>query len=324
MVLWQSEIAPDGEPIWSDDLRIPPHEVEMLQRVAESIGLEESMTTGEKMARIKIWFQEEFNYTLYLSMRQPMHPISEGTAIGRFLETTRSGHCEYFATSAALILRAVNVPTRYTTGYAIIERDVRRNEYIVRGIHGHAWCRVWVSEEQRWIDFDPTPSDWLALEQLSKISWLQRFYDVIKRWREDVFIWRSDPENRKMLFIIIAIPGIVGGFWIAWRLWRSRHKNSTSALKSSRGSGLPSALLLLESAATRRLGPRPDGMPYAQWILPLADDLEGSADALHEAVLLHQQLRFDPEFQDEAAAQRLEAITRDLRRATRAAGKRKR
>jgi len=323
-ILWQAEIEPDGEPIWHDDLRIPPLEVEMLQRVAESIGLEASMTTGEKMARIKIWFQEEFGYSLYLSMRQPTHSISEGTAIGRFLETTRKGHCEYFATSTALLLRTVNVPTRYTTGYAVVERDARRNEYTIRGIHSHAWCRVWVSEEERWIDFDPTPSDWLALEQLSKIPWSQRFYDVIKRWREDVFIWRSDPENRKMLFMIIAVPGIVGGFWIVWRLWRSRHKNSRSALKSSRGSGLPSALLSLESAATRRLGPRPDGMPYAQWISPLADDLEDSADALQEAIQLHQQLRFDPQFQDEAAAQHLESITRDLRRATRAAGKRKR
>lgn len=314
MVLWQADRDPDGEPLWTDDLRIPPLENQMIRRVSASIGLEEGMTTGEKMARIKNWFQRDFNYTLYLSMRLPTHPISEGTAIGRFLETSREGHCEYFATSAALLLRSVNVPTRYTTGYAVVEKDQRRNEWIIRGIHGHAWCRVWVAEEQRWVDFDPTPSDWQALEQLSKISWSQRFFDALKRLREDIFIWRSDPENRELLFTIIAIPGVIGGFWIVWRLWRSRHRSARSAWRQSRGSGLPSALLKLEAAATRRLGPRPDGTPFGRWLSPLAEQCGDAADALHEAIRLHQKLRFDPGFHDEDASRRLEDITRILRK----------
>lgn len=322
VILWQADNQTDGEPIWRDDLRIPPFEAEMIRRVAESIGLEEDMTTREKLGRIQAWFQAEFSYSLYLSMHPPTHSMSEGTAIGHFLDTTRTGHCEYFATSAILLLRAANVPARYTTGYAVIERDVRRNEYVIRGTHSHAWCRVWLAEEERWIDFDPTPTDWLALEALGKITWSQRFYDSVKRLREDLFIWRSDPENRQLLLMIIAVPGFLGGFWIAWKLWKSRHHSGTSALRGSRGSGQPSALLMLESAATRRLGPRPDGLPFALWLSPLATELNGSSDLLHEAIRIHQQLRFDPGFNDEDAAKRLESITRELRRNVRAASKR--
>jgi len=313
-VLWQADQDPDGEPLWDDDLRIPQREAEMIRRVADSLELEEGMSTGEKMAKIKYWFQEEFTYSLYLSMGMPNHPISEGTSIGRFLETSRHGHCEYFATSAVLLLRAANVPARYTTGYAIVERDARRNEFVIRGIHGHAWCRVWVAEEGRWIDFDPTPGDWQALEQITKISLAQRLFDAVKRLREDIFIWRSDPKNRELLLLIISVPGAIGGFWIVWKLWRSRQHGGPSALRQSRGSGRPSALLLLESTAARRIGPRPEGMPYARWLLKLAEASAAPLDTLREAVALHQQLRFDPGFRDEKAARRLEVITRDLRR----------
>lgn len=322
VVLWQASEDPDGDPIWDDDLRLPPNETRMIQRVISEVGLQEDMTTGEKMARIKNWFQAEFGYSLYLSMQLPMHSVHRGTAIGHFLETTRKGHCEYFATSAALILRAANVPARYTTGYAVIERDARRDEYVIRGTHSHAWCRVWMADEERWIDFDPTPTDWFALEALTKISLGQRIQDLIKRLREDVFIWRSNPENRELLLIIIAVPSILGGIWIVFRLWRSRHKSDNTALRESRGTGRPSALLLLESAATRRLGPRPDGMPYARWLSPLADELNDSSQDLHEAIQIHQQLRFDPGFIDEDAAKRLESITRDLRRTVRTTKKR--
>lgn len=313
-VLWQAGVDPDGEPIPTDDLRVPPLETAMIRRVAESIGLEEEMTTLEKTTLLRQWFQDNFRYSLYLSMRMPNHPISEGTAIGRFLERSREGHCEYFATSAALLLRSVNVPTRYTTGYAVVEKDIRRNEYVIRGIHGHAWCRIWVTEENRWVDFDPTPSDWQAMEQLSKITIAQRFFDGLKRIREDIFIWRSNPENRELLITIIIIPGVIGGFWIGWRLWRSRHKNNTSAVRKSQGSGLPSALLNLESAAIRRLGPRPEGMPFARWLSQLANDSDDSATALNEAILLHQQLRFDPEFHDDEATIRMQTISREIRK----------
>jgi len=319
-VLWQSGQVGDGEPIWSDDLRVPPLEAEMIERISKEIGIQQSMTSGEKMARIKNWFQQEFGYSLYLSMRRPMHSISDGTAIGHFMETTRRGHCEYFATSAVMLLRAANVPARYTTGYAVLERDVRRNEYVIRGIHGHAWCRVWVAEEQRWVDFDPTPGDWSALEALGKVSWIQQFYDFIKRLREDIFIWRANPENRDLLFMIIAVPSAIGGFWIFWRLWKSRHKAANPAVHEAHGSGRPSALFLLESAATRRLGPRPNGMPYARWLSPLADELDEAA-TLREAIELHQKHRFDPDFRNDAATHRLETITRALRQVVRAAGK---
>ena len=33
---------------------------------------------------------------------------------------------------------------------------------VIRGTHGHAWCRVWDQDAGLWLDFDPTPPDWTA------------------------------------------------------------------------------------------------------------------------------------------------------------------
>lgn len=314
LVLWETGRSPDGEPVPRDDLRVPPLEEEMLVRVAESIGLHPAMTTREKMGRIQAWFQRDFRYSLYLSMRQPTHSIREGTAIGRFLESTRTGHCEYFATAAALLLRTVAVPTRYTTGYALVERDDRRGEFIIRGIHSHAWCRVWLNEESRWVDYDPTPPDWQALEAISNITWTQRAVDALQRWREDVFIWRSDPENRELLLMLIIGPGILGGLWIGWRLWKSRHMSADSPTARHAAAGRPSPLFSLEPLARRHLGPRPDAMPFAEWFGGLDREFHRDADPIAEAIHIHQQLRFDPDGVPEQAIERLDQLTHDLRK----------
>ncbi|MCH1922190.1 transglutaminase-like domain-containing protein, partial [Shewanella sp. A3A] len=87
-----------------------------------------------------------------------------GTLIGKFLTDTRAGHCEFFATSAALMLRDVGVPTRYVTGFVAAEIDPKTKQALLRGTHAHAWCRAWDAELERWVDVDVTPPDWLGQE----------------------------------------------------------------------------------------------------------------------------------------------------------------
>jgi transglutaminase-like putative cysteine protease len=315
VVLWQGGAEADAPPDDVFDIQVPRFEKEMLRRVVDAIGLEQAATTREKLALLQGWFTREFRYTLYLATDAPPQSLSEGTAIGRFLESTRRGHCEYFATSAALLLREAGVAARYNTGFAVLERDARRNEYVIRGVHGHAWCRVWIPEEQRWIDFDPTPADWLSLESQDGMGLGQRFADALKRMREDLFIWRSDPANRMLLLWIIAAPALIGGVWVGMRLWKSRHRTGVPARRLAGATGMPSALFELESAAVRHLGPRPPGMPFGEWLLTLSRSMHGAADVLHEAVALHQRLRFDPACPQDGVHDRVKSLARELRKA---------
>ena len=91
-----------------------------------------------------------FRYTLYLSGARPGR-----TALEEFLLTTRAGHCEYFATATALLLREAGVPARYAVGYAVHEWSRVEGRWIVRARDAHAWALAWV--DGAWVEVDTTP-----------------------------------------------------------------------------------------------------------------------------------------------------------------------
>ncbi len=65
-------------------------------------------------------------------------------------------------------------------------------------------------------------------------------------------------------------------------------------------------LLELERWLVKKIGPRPPGMPYSQWVKkidPLVD-----AQLLTEAISLHNQLRYDPAEPTAEAENRLREI----------------
>lgn len=66
----------------------------------------------------------------------------------------RRGHCQYFATAAAILLRRLGHPTRCITGYASNERD--EDGFLFRGWHAHAWLEV-RDRAGRWHRIDATP-----------------------------------------------------------------------------------------------------------------------------------------------------------------------
>jgi hypothetical protein len=73
-----------------------------------------------------------------------------------FLLNTRTGHCEYFASACALMLQAVNIPTRLVTGYSGCEINAVSRRYEVRQSHAHAWVEAYINH--RWETVEPTPA----------------------------------------------------------------------------------------------------------------------------------------------------------------------
>jgi len=66
----------------------------------------------------------------------------------------RRGYCEYYATTMALLLRELGVPTRLAKGFLPGDRDPSGHE-IVRSANAHAWVEVYFPG-YGWVDFDPT------------------------------------------------------------------------------------------------------------------------------------------------------------------------
>ena len=83
-------------------------------------------------------------------------PTNEDFAI-YFLQSSREGFCVHFATTAALMLRALDIPSRFVTGFAATVRPHEVNSTVIlTDRHAHAWVEVYFYDFG-WKPFDATP-----------------------------------------------------------------------------------------------------------------------------------------------------------------------
>jgi hypothetical protein len=313
MVFWRGGNNPETPPVPKEDLRIPLAERDTILAVTDSLGIRADMPLSARLARIRTFFHHEFRYTRRLTIRNPSYRVDDTTAISKFLNDSRAGHCEYFATAAVLMLREAGIPARYATGYMLIERDPKRGGFVIRGTHGHAWCRVWDADAGLWLDFDPTPPDWTS-SVTTPPTLRQRLGDELKRLREDFFLWRNHPDHRLAISGTMMGVGVLLSVFIAHRLWRSRRRlESRSRVPGYEGPLVRTPLHQLEIRARRHLGERPPGMPFARWLERLRLILPHNR-CLHEAIALHQRLRFDPAPPAPDDQQRLVQLAEELAR----------
>jgi transglutaminase-like putative cysteine protease len=67
----------------------------------------------------------------------------------------KRGYCEYYASTMAVLLRELGVPTRYVSGFLGGQRERGAGISTVRLSDSHAWVQVYFPT-YGWIDFDPT------------------------------------------------------------------------------------------------------------------------------------------------------------------------
>lgn len=312
-VIWDDNATPESTPWDLQDTRIAENEMATLQQIAAETGLAAAPDLSAKLSILKNWMQREFRYTRYLSIPPPRairkrNGQYDPSPISIFLTTNRSGHCEYFATAAALLLRAVDVPTRYAVGFAVAEKDPKHGDFVLRGTHAHSWCRVWDEKSQTWIDFDPTPTSWINVETITPTR-SQAMSDAFLRLREDFFLWRNRPENRFAASIVMTVIGLIAIGIVARRLWFSKKiLDRENAATGFAESAVRTPLHELENLAEKILGPRPTGLPFSRYLRQLPQSPE-----LDEAILLHQRLRFDPVPSSPQPVSRLQALVNSLK-----------
>lgn len=116
----------------------------------------------EKVLAVRDYFLQRnemgarvFRYTLKPgSMSDPNIPSSK--MLYNFLFKTHAGYCTYYAGASLFMLRALGIPTRFTTGFATINRsDKNKGWYWFYASQAHAWTQVYFPE-YGWMDFDMT------------------------------------------------------------------------------------------------------------------------------------------------------------------------
>ena len=104
----------------------------------------------DKTIAMENYLRSHFAYTLKLTGKPGADPLAH------FLFETRAGHCEYFASAMAIMLRTLGIPTREVNGFLPGEYNDLAGDYIVRASDAHSWVEVYFPG-RGWMTFDPTP-----------------------------------------------------------------------------------------------------------------------------------------------------------------------
>ncbi|MBV9958043.1 MAG: DUF3488 domain-containing protein, partial [Acidobacteria bacterium] len=142
--------------IYPDDfgryLQLPPRLDPRIDRLAQDVIARAQARNHYDQARaIESYLRTEFGYTLDLKMGK-QDPLAD------FLFRVREGHCEYFATAMAVMLRTQGIATRVINGFQTGTYNDAADAYIVTQREAHSWVEVYFPETGAWVTFDPTPA----------------------------------------------------------------------------------------------------------------------------------------------------------------------
>jgi hypothetical protein len=148
-----------------------PHLKQLAQRWLKQSGLGSDDRAGRaRYLERQFHVSGQFEYSLVGQERDlSLDPIED------FVTQHPRGHCEYFATALALMLRSRGIPARVVVGYKCDEWNPVGCYYQVRQLHAHTWVEAYLNfrhippellhgkgywpweKEGGWLRLDPTP-----------------------------------------------------------------------------------------------------------------------------------------------------------------------
>ncbi len=163
---------PEGQPAPAHAVPIGPLDrLTTLRELAASKIRESGLPVGDLIGKCKLLERLLSSPPFQYSLDRP--PVTEGVdPIEDFVKTNHRGHCEYFASALALMLRSQGIPARLVLGYRGGDWNQVGKFYDVRQLHAHAWVEAYLRREQipdselprdaplmagAWLLLDPTP-----------------------------------------------------------------------------------------------------------------------------------------------------------------------
>ena len=121
-----------------------------------------------------------------------------------FLFEARRGHCEYFSTAMAVMLRSQGIPARNATGFLGGRYNEYGGYYAISQGDAHSWVEAWIDAGPegagRWVVIEATPPSRDAIRpDPGWFGTLQEMLDALKsRWADDVVSY--DLRSQVQLF----------------------------------------------------------------------------------------------------------------------------
>jgi len=135
----------------------------------------------EKAMKIMEYLQSNFKYS-----DQDLNVDSE-RPLEEFLFKMKRGHCEFFSTAMAILLRYVGIPSRNVVGFRGGAINEIGNYAVVRQSDAHSWAEAYIPGNG-WLRFDPTPGEVDGEKRVSDgLGSLTKYVDYLKlRWNKYV------------------------------------------------------------------------------------------------------------------------------------------
>ncbi len=220
-------------------LQLPPQLDPRIPELAKKITAA-APTPADKAVTLDNFLRTQYRYTLDLTGNNGDDPLP------KFLFDTKAGHCEYFASAMAVMLRTLGIPSREVNGFLPGEYNELGGDYIVRASDAHSWVEAYFPGSD-WVVFDPTPAgpapsdgfmsklgryaDWLELTWTEWVIGYDFAHQVVlsqnlqrtsRNWRDALHDWFQQKQEKGKGRL---------------RAWQFRHAGA--------GFAMPAALVLI-------------------------------------------------------------------------------
>lgn len=150
----------------------------------------------DKAKTIEKYLQTQFAYSLEMKAGGEQ-PVAD------FLFNIRAGHCEYFASAMAIMLRTQGIATRIVNGFQQGEYNETADVFVVKQRDAHSWVEVYFPAENVWIPFDPTPAVAQDREAMSTTAgFLKKFnsyLEALETFWIQYFVSYDNQEQRSIV-----------------------------------------------------------------------------------------------------------------------------
>ncbi len=172
-------------------------------------------TPAAQAVAIERYLSENYQYTLDIPRGDRSDPVAW------FLLHSRQGHCEFFGGAMVVLLRHLGIPARLVAGYNGGSLDPSGNAAVIRQANAHSWVEAWLSEDEGWITFDPTPAEGVpSLENqttLQQLSWAwERIQDTWDRYIVTFGLGEQMGIITALGEMISLIPPLIRAHWLIW------------------------------------------------------------------------------------------------------------
>jgi protein-glutamine gamma-glutamyltransferase len=285
-----------------------------------------SRSSYEAALKLNHYLSTQFKYTLVIKQESQLAPLEE------FLFVRRSGNCEYFAASLAVMLRSLGTPARVVAGFQRGEWNPYGRYFMVRLRDAHSWVEAYF-DGAGWVSLDPSPRAELESAQfgpnlfaLHLDALRMRWYRYVVNWslrdqigvavsaQREVMHWSAWlKESRESLrsvpraVIVVSAVAVLALLAILWRA-------GPNAVGHARGAGSPRFYLQALRALRRRGFRRGAGETAREFRQRVAAEQPAIAEPLQRLTAVYEGCRFGGRALGPDEGAMVEAALAELRR----------